>query len=185
MKKISLFLSLTVLQITAAPDMIKDRQGAKNPSHWTFITPLVAAVINTQGAVLELGCGEYSTPLLHALCSADKRSVFTVDADVERINSFQEFGTSWHQMQCLSLSTKNSIKKRHWAVVFINKNIRKKYQDDLKKLYSNTDIFVIHDSNDIELDIVKQFTYHYIYDRYNNHTLLLSNTINVEQLFNN
>ena len=36
-----------------------------NPNFGTHMVPLINAVINTTGDVFEMGCGDYSTPLLH------------------------------------------------------------------------------------------------------------------------
>ena len=51
---------------------------------WVFGThlhPLLTCVLATQGSVLEFGCGEWSTPVLHAYCLSTGRRFVSVDQD--------------------------------------------------------------------------------------------------------
>jgi hypothetical protein len=44
-----------------------------NPNFGTHTTPLVTAIMHTSGPVLEMGCGDYSTPMLHAILAKQGR----------------------------------------------------------------------------------------------------------------
>lgn len=39
----------------------------------THLEALVRTALETTGSILELGCGDYSTPILHAICKAQNR----------------------------------------------------------------------------------------------------------------
>jgi hypothetical protein len=47
----------------------------------THLPALIDAVLRTTGPVLELGAGEFSTPILHELVAKRGRPLFTVEAD--------------------------------------------------------------------------------------------------------
>ena len=47
----------------------------------SIMWPLVIVARNTSGPVLELGVGDYSTPLLHALCKGAGRDLVSYDGD--------------------------------------------------------------------------------------------------------
>ncbi len=55
-----------VITISTFAFMIEKRQ-LSGAGYGTHITPLIAAVLETKGNVIEMGMGDYSTPLLHEL----------------------------------------------------------------------------------------------------------------------
>ncbi len=55
----------------------------KDPEYGTHIVPLMTAVMNTTGSILEFGIGEYSTPLLHGISAITKR--YLISADILQI----------------------------------------------------------------------------------------------------
>jgi hypothetical protein len=60
---------------------------------------LVAAFADLRmGAVLELGCGFGSTPLLHALCASHDCSLTTLDADFGWLAQFGYLRRPWHRL---------------------------------------------------------------------------------------
>lgn len=52
----------------------------------------------TAGPVVELGAGWYSTPLLHGMCEAAARDLYTVESDAEWLASFRPWMRTWHQL---------------------------------------------------------------------------------------
>lgn len=60
----------------------------------THLPVLAACVANTTGPVLELGCGHYSTRLLHALCR--NRQLLTIDANPVWLEKFAALRTPTH-----------------------------------------------------------------------------------------
>jgi hypothetical protein len=86
---------------------------------------LYEAVVRSTGPVLELGCGEGSSHLLHALCARDGRRLLTLDNDrgwleptaARLAADFHEFGLveDWNRA-LLSRQICNTA----WGVVFID-----------------------------------------------------------------
>lgn len=60
------------------------------------MAPLVTAVANTKGSVLEFGCGDYSTPLLHAICTAQNRFLLSAESNEAWLRNFLDLATDNH-----------------------------------------------------------------------------------------
>ena len=57
---------------------------------------LIAAVAQSSGPVLELGCGDTSTPMLHAMCCGSKRRLYSFDNEREWVDRFAYLRRDWH-----------------------------------------------------------------------------------------
>lgn len=198
--KIALLTSLIILfslSPTSSTSMTKNRQLG-DANFGTHIAPLMTAVVYTQGPILEMGAGDFSTPLLHAICSATKRLLFTLDTDRKRLELFHDLATPWHQLQYVpvyeddwQLNPKPSKwdeigEKEHWAVVFVDHRPGERRIVDIQRLRSHTDVFVIHDTQEPGYGyepILSSFKYRYVYDRYSTTTTLVSDTIDVTKFF--
>lgn len=67
--------------------------AVKYQSH---LPAILACVAITDGPVLELGVGHFSTPHLHALCGAMNRALVSVEKDPEWLNLFLKYKTEDH-----------------------------------------------------------------------------------------
>lgn len=171
---------------------------------WGTHFPVLATVAaHTTGPILEMGCGDYSTPMLHALCAPTKRKLLSTDANKEWLELFIDMQRDWHTFTYVPAyepySTKNNISysigqdawdaigsDTHWSIVFIDHSPGLRRVVDIERLRPNTDIFVIHDAQDKShgYDPVAQtFKYVYEYRRYHVTTLVVSDVIDVAKLF--
>lgn len=169
-----------------------------DPEYGTHMCPLTVAVVNTVGPILELGSGDYSTPLLHALCAKNKRLLVSTDTDKKWLDLFMDLERSWHTFVYISVyeddyqlnpkphkwdSIGNDI---HWSVVFIDHRPGERRVEDIIRLRKNTDIFVVHDTHEPSYGYeptLSSFKYRYLYERYFTTTTLVSDTVDVAQLF--
>ena len=72
-----------------------------NPDHGEFGTHtrlLWAAAKATQGDVLEMGTGAFSTPMLHNLTASAGRRLVSAETDSAWLSKFQEQGFGHHQL---------------------------------------------------------------------------------------
>ena len=155
----------------------------------THMAPLITAVVNTNGAVLEMGCGDFSTPLLHAICSADKRFLLSAEDDKKWMNYFLDLSCDWHQFQYVS-----SLDKwgqvgvgMQFSVVLVD-HFRDRRIIDIDRLRPYTEIFVIHDTERLDYgfeSVLSSFKYIYTYKRYFVTTTLVSDTVDVASFFEN
>ena len=62
---------------------------------------LFAACLLTEGPIVELGAGFYSTPFLHALSLAQRRPVHTVESQPGFLNQLARYGSDLHRLWLL------------------------------------------------------------------------------------
>lgn len=63
----------------------------------SHLPALLACIAQSDGPVLELGVGHFSTPHLHALCGALGRNLISVESDKEWRHEFQKYEHApWH-----------------------------------------------------------------------------------------
>lgn len=59
---------------------------------------LVAALLSTEGAVVEMGGGYYSTPLISAFSNAQRRQAYTIETFGPVYESLLRFSSSYHSL---------------------------------------------------------------------------------------
>lgn len=196
-KKLFILFITAVIQIISKEQMVKQRVLG-DPNFGTHLTPLITAALYTQGPVLEMGSGDYSTPLLHAICSVDKRLLISADTDKKWLSFFTDLETSWHQFVYVPVyeddwsqnpkpfmwdAIGNNIR---WGVVFIDHRPGERRAIDIKRFKNQADIIVVHDTQQPSYGyepVFAEFKYRYTYERYATTTTLVSNSIDVASLF--
>jgi hypothetical protein len=114
----------------------------------THLPVLATCIANTKGPVLELGSGEYSTPLIHMMCK--DRVVVSTDHDHEWLDkhtlnpklphSFRLVPRDYHKRETLELA------KQNWGVVFVD-HIHADYRaSDVMAFREMAEIIVVHDT---------------------------------------
>ena len=168
-----------------------------NANYGTHMVPLVTAVINTTGDVFEMGCGDYSTPLLHAILSKQNRYLLSSDTDLKWLNLFKYLENDNHKFEYVKvydndwdLNPKpeqwNTIGNQKWSVVFIDHRPGERRREDIIRFKDDAEIIVIHDTETPSYQYesaISQFKYKYTYNIYKTYTTLVSNTIDVKTLF--
>ncbi len=170
----------------------------------THFPALATVVMNTNGPVLEFGCGDYSTPLLHALCAPKKRLLVSTDTDKYWIALFLDLECEWHKFVHVdAYGTANDPRntwlhsvnaqewdkvghEAHWSVVFVDHAPGSRRPVEVARLRNNADVFIVHDSEDPRYGwepLLSTFKYKYVYDRYNVTTTIVSDTIDITQWF--
>lgn len=90
---------------------------------WSSHLPaLLAAVVSSEGPVLELGIGHFSTPELHAICGALKRELVSVEDNSEWATPFaKKYSTLWHLFHHLDYKRAHfKLTEQKWGVVFVD-----------------------------------------------------------------
>lgn len=151
----------------------------------THMAPLMTVVAHTTGPILELGCGDFSTPLLHAACSGSQRLLVTTENNKMWMNYFLDMANNWHKF--ILVNDWNKIgNDTHWSVVFVDNAPGGQRIVDIARLRKNTDIFVAHDTEDVFYNynsILPTFKYRYTYKRYPVTTTVVSDVIDVRTFF--
>lgn len=155
---------------------------AKSDCYSTHQVPLISAVLQTEGPVVEFGMGHYSTPILHELCK--DRPLLSFDASLEWAEQFSYLQSETHQFACCKDHDWTQFDKwvdehDHYGVVLIDHgddvSLRKR---DILRLADRATFIVVHDSNVAAYgfaEVFKQFKYVWEYTPYVLHTTILSN----------
>lgn len=164
----------------------------------SYMGLLLTAVAHTRGPILEMGAGDFSTPLLHGVCSNEKRLLLTVDTSLENIHDFIDLKTSWHYFGYVPVFEDDWEANPNpelwnlvgndadWAVVFINHRPGTRRVQDIERLRSHTAVFVVCDTQEAGYGyapVLDTFKYTYVDTRYATHTTIASDSIDVSKFF--
>lgn len=198
-KHITTFL---LLAVTATSYASPKKMYVSPNSYGTHVAPLVTVLMNTQGPVLELGSGDFSTTILHAICARMNRFLLSIESDKEWMRFFIDLENEWHHFQYVPIyencADRNAMtgghpelwdavgNDTHWSVVFIDHLPGTRRVVDVQRLRTHTDIFVIHDTETAAYGYeptLSTFKYRYSYMRYTTQTTVVSDTVDVRLFF--
>jgi len=85
---------------------------------------LYEAAARCTGPILELGAGEGSTRLLHAICRASGRRLVTLDNDANWLRRYEPLRCDWHELRAVrnwaKALTDPSISSTDWGLIFVD-----------------------------------------------------------------
>lgn len=181
--------SLIVSNIFFAPIFSKVPMIANRPAYFpdgTHFEALVTAVCQTKGPILELGCSDYSTPLLHAICSKSHRFILSADDNIVRFANFLDLKRPWHSFVMVDRHDNwlNVGCDAHWSVAIIDHFVHCG-NTDIKRLREKVDIFVVHGGGDDleQVKLLSTFKYHHKCNRFDVATAVVSDILDVEKFF--
>jgi predicted O-methyltransferase YrrM len=110
---------------------------------------LVKHMMQTTGPVIELGAGNYSTPILHEIAAAQGRHLTTVDNNPEWLNKFRVFESTGHTLTLLKSWDDFAVTEPH-GLAFVDHADPPGHPRWLQvlKLLQPTSVIVIHDTED-------------------------------------
>ena len=118
-----------------------------NP-YGTHLPLLIKLVERTAGPVLELGMGENSTPVLHKLCTEQKRYLLSLDNDADYVDKFaQKYTSNIHQIQWVDDWDKAEIEKP-WSVVLVDHRPARRRYRDASRVAEHAQFVVCHDTQE-------------------------------------
>lgn len=176
----------------------KKKRTMQDPESGTHMALLLTAVAHTTGPILELGAGDYSTSLLHAVCSTNGRSIMTADTDKKLLYDFLDLQSERHFFTYvpvyeddLELNPRPTLWDMvgggiQWSVVLINHRPGERRVKDIERLRAHTHIFVVHDTQEAGYryqPLLDSFKYKYVDERYATQTTLVSDMIDVAKFF--
>ncbi|MES2179817.1 MAG: hypothetical protein V4550_18295 [Gemmatimonadota bacterium] len=136
---------------------------------------LEEAVKLTTGPVLELGCGEGSTPMLHeVVCSVgDERMLYSIDNNRDWLNKFSHLANNRHRFHALIDPAKflpEQPSQPHWGVVFVDHAPGETRKAAIERARDKAEYIVVHDTEEFGYgvwDILESFKYkrHFRYMR--------------------
>lgn len=164
--------------------------------------PLTIATLLSDGPILELGMGKFSTPLLHLIGTDQARQVVSLETDKEWMQKFAGYNsTQYHKIYYHSNFDSLSQYETNitWGMVLVDHIYGNRRPLHLIRFANLSKIVVAHDSekrNEFEyqyerLDVAGHFKYRCKYSIYNSpqknsyiSTTIFSNFIELEPLGN-
>ena len=150
-------------------------------SHLPILTKIVGM---TDGPILELGIGLYSTPYLHYACLPTKRKLVSYDSSEGWVRYFRDCRTDFHEVNFIDDWDKLPI-NNFYDVVFVDHAPDPRRSIEAGKMANFAKYVILHDSqpeNDKAYnypDIYPLFKYRYDYTAVIPHTTVLSNFIDL------
>ena len=134
-----------------------------DPTYGSHLPALLRCVLATRGPVLEIGCGEWSTPVLNAVCRAMGRTLKSYETNVE----WAEKVSAATGASVLSSEYYYGAVGHHWSVVLVDHDPA---QDRINTALAFADaavFIVVHDCQypgivELMPFAVRQFKYHFI-----------------------
>ena len=160
-----------------------------NKEYGTYLPVLIKVVNNTDGPILELGMGMYSTPYLHWACKDKERELVSYDLNSEYFKVNKQYESDYHKVFLTEDWDKIEI-ERLWDIVFIDVSPAEQRKELAKRVARHAKFVILHDSDD---NVDKLYRYSEIYNlfkykyRYNYlavkpNTVVLSNFVNLNFL---
>ena len=131
-------------------------------SFGSHVIPLLASLWATDGAILELGSGWYSTPMVHRISTLQNRQVLTSDGNYEWLKKFIFFASDKHDLFLVDASkTQGKISEKvhvmsswgsigdqqqRWGCIFVDHAPAMQRIVELQRLRGNSDLLVMHDT---------------------------------------
>jgi hypothetical protein len=152
--------------------------------------PILARIMDlTDGPVLELGMGIYSTPLLDLMCRETKRDLVSLDNDTEWFDSNVQWASGYHKVYFVEdWANSTMIESRHWSVALVDEKPASNRIKSIKRLAHQANFVIIHDSEPESNKFFKYswiynlFKYRYDYTKCRPNTTVLSNFIDLKFL---
>jgi len=146
----------------------------------THIPLLVRAFTQSEGDVLEMGTGYFSTLILRWLCEMSGRTLYSFEGSKGWYERALKKSKPFHKLIYAPDWDKTDI-ERHWGLVFIDHGPNWRRHIDIKRLVNFADYIVIHDTEP-ESDkayhysrIFPLFKYKYDFNKYKPWTSVVSN----------
>lgn len=112
----------------------------------SHLEALTWAVASTDGPVLELGGGWFSTPMLHGLCEATHRELVTVETNAKMREELQCFASPCHEIVRPGRDGLHPDLVASWSVVFVDHGIAARRQESIRRYADLADRIVVHDT---------------------------------------
>ena len=108
---------------------------------------LVRYLLRSTGPILELGCGGYSTPIIHEFAVEQRRKATTVDTDLWWIKQFESLQSPMHDIRHI-VEWDDWIVEGPYGIAFIDHAPAERREIDIRRLIGVADYFVMHDSEE-------------------------------------
>lgn len=107
---------------------------------------LVKVLLLSQGDVVELGAGPFSTPLLHWVCKDMNRKLISYESNIDYYNYARQYRSRLHRIVLVN-NWDEIDTKTHRGVVFIDHHPSPRRGIEADRFKDSADYIVMHDTN--------------------------------------
>jgi len=108
--------------------------------------PLLIRVFDiSEGDVLEIGTGWFSTSILHWLAHISKRKVYSYESKQHWYNRALRYKSKYHEIIKVGSWDELPV-DRHWGLVFIDHSPEARRHIEVKRFANSADYIVMHDT---------------------------------------
>lgn len=153
-------------------------------NYGSHLPVLIKAVQMTTGAVLELGMGVNSTPVLHWLCATAKRKLVSYENQPGQIVQWAHYGDHekfpWHTVRLVEHWSEAEV-EQPWDVVLVDHDADVDRMHEVERVAPYAQYVIVHDADGRDYahnrirEIKALFKFHWVYEAYRPHTAILSN----------
>jgi len=150
---------------------------------------LVRAFDLSEGDILEIGTGYFSTNVLHWMCETTGRKMISYEMDPKWYERAKRFQTDFHDIIFVKDWDAIPLDKKHWGLAFIDHAPHTRRAIEIERLKDLADFIVAHDTepaHENEYDyprIYPLFKYRYDYKKVLPWTSVLSNTNDLKNFY--
>lgn len=152
-----------------------------NVKQGTHIPVLVSVFEKTEGDVLELGSGFFSTQILRWLCQMAGRKLISYESSNFWHMKATKNPVPFHTVIKVEKSWDEAEIEKHWGMVLVDHSPDERRWREIERLANYAEYIIIHDSNLSEFKhygyekIWRLFKYRYDYKKLNPNTTIVSN----------
>lgn len=141
--------------------------------------PLIMTILKTQGPILEIGTGHYSTHILHHLCKKEKRPICSLENDMVWMMNFTKYRTDWHNVEYIVDWNDCKYFNQEWSVAFVDHVPGEQRIITIDQIKDKVDFIVVHDTEADHVyhfsQVFPKFKYRYDFKELIPWTTILSN----------
>lgn len=144
--------------------------------------PLLTRVFDlSEGDVLEVGTGYFSTLLLHWLSAITKRHVYSYESKPYWYNRSLRYESEFHHIILCETYEKADFDKKCWGMAFIDHSPKHRRPIDVVRLADKAEYIVVHDTDPERDNLYRlgrvwgMFKYRYDYTKLVPWTTVVSN----------
>lgn len=114
--------------------------------HSTHVITLTRAFDLSEGDVVEIGTGHFSTTLLHWLGATTGRKITSYETDPRWYERAKRYQNEYHDIIFVNNWDEIPLESKHWGLAFIDHAPHARRSIETKRLKDNADYIVIHDT---------------------------------------
>lgn len=181
-----LFANKEICQPTI--DWYENKKKNNEYSEWCTHQPILYQLLQlTNGDILELGLGNYSTPLI-SLFTSDKRIAYSYDTEQSWVEKFKP--SKNHKILLQKDFTKTEwhlpyLTNKEWGLAFVDNAPGESRASNIFKLRNNAQIVLVHDSQEAGYKyepVFNLYKYRTRFKDFSTTTEILSNFVDVTKL---